>query len=328
MKSNKKNGFWQRLKRFPIVYNLVLLMIVVVTVLIVSALAMHFGTRHGSHRTVPDFAGVQLEDAQLAAQRRGLQIIVNDSLFVPSYAGGMVLDQLPKPGAQVKAGRKVYVTINSLRQKMVKVPYVAGRSLRQAKNMLEGAGLGIRELIYVEDIATNYVLAEYYEDAEVTAESDMKVEKGSNVTLHVGVASADERSVVPYLIGRRMFEAKGRLWEIGLNVGEIFYDEDITMLTLDDARVYRQDVTPGKEQSLGSRVSLHLTLDKEKVAAAAAEYERLAKEALAAQALADSLAMVAADSLRMLELQREPQTEQPSEPKSEPTPIVEDEFFM
>ena len=100
------------------------------------------------------------------------------------------------------------------------------------------------------------------------------------------------------------------------------------MLTLDDARVYRQDVTPGKEQSLGSRVSLHLTLDKEKVAAAAAEYERLEKEALAAQALADSLAMVAADSLRMLELQREPQTEQPSEPKSEPTPIVEDEFFM
>lgn len=328
----KKSGMfgraWSGLKQYPVIYHAVLILLLFAAVAIVSYISLAFGTRHGMKRRVPDFIGLRLNDAQYYASRRGLNIIVNDSLYVPAYPGGIVLDQLPKGGVDVKSGRKIYVTINSFRQKRVPLPYVAGRSLRQAKNMLEGAGLGIRELIYVEDIATNYVLAEYYEDTEITAESDMKVEKGSNVTLHVGVASADERSVVPYLIGRRMFEAKGRLWEIGLNVGEVFYDEDITMLTLDDARVYQQGIMPGKEQSLGSRVSLHLTLDKEKVAAAAAEYERLEKEALAAQALADSLAMVAADSLRMLELQREPQAELPSEPKSEPTPIVEDEFFM
>ena len=235
----KKSGMfgraWSGLKQYPVIYHAVLILLLFTAVAIVSYISLAFGTRHGMKRRVPDFIGLRLNDAQYYASRRGLNIIVNDSLYVPAYPGGIVLDQLPKGGVDVKSGRKIYVTINSFRQKQVPLPYVAGRSLRQAKNMLEGAGLGIRELIYVEDIATNYVLAEYYEDTEITAESDMKVEKGSNVTLHVGVASADERSVVPYLIGRRMFEAKGRLWEIGLNVGEVFYDEDITMLTLDDA---------------------------------------------------------------------------------------------
>ena len=115
MKKNKKaNGFWQQLKQRPFIYNAVLIILIVSGILLVSALTMHFGTRHGSQRTVPDFSGIQLTDAEQMASKQGLQIIVNDSLFVPTYEGGMVLDQLPKSGAKVKAGRKIYVTINSL----------------------------------------------------------------------------------------------------------------------------------------------------------------------------------------------------------------------
>ena len=72
----------------------------------------------------------------------------------------VVLDQLPEKGVEVKPGRTIYVTINSFSQKRVPVPYVAGRSLRQAKNMLEIAGLEIAELVYRPDMATNYVLEE------------------------------------------------------------------------------------------------------------------------------------------------------------------------
>lgn len=321
-KSGGLKGAWQRLKQYPVAYHAVLIMALLATVVAVSYIALSLGTRHGMKRTVPDFVGLRLSDAEYYASRRGLNLIVNDSLYVPAYPGGIVLDQLPKGGVDVKSGRKIYVTINSFRQKQVPLPYVAGRSLRQAKNMLEGAGLGIEELRYVDDIATNYVLAEYYGEQEITAESNIKVEKGSNVILHVGVASAEEHSVVPRLVGRQLFDAKGRLWEIGLNVGKITYDEDITMLTLDDARVCRQSEVPGAELSLGARVSLHLTLDRERVAAAEAEYDRMAKEALVARALADSLATVAADSLRMMERAQQPQ------PQSQQEQIVEDEFFM
>ena len=329
MKSSKIKGFWQNLKRFPIVYNAVVLMIVVVVVLIVSGLAMHFGTRHGSHRTVPDFAGVQIEDAQLAAQKRGLQIIVNDSLFVPAYVGGMVLDQLPKPGAQVKAGRKVYVTINSLRQKMVKVPYVAGRSLRQAKNMLEVAGLEIERLIYEEDIATNYVLGEYIGHEQVKESSKVEIEMGSGVILKVGVQPEKNSTIVPKAIGQSLQAAKSRLWEQGLNIGKINFDEGVNLLNQKDARVYRQSLAHNSTTTLGTAVDLWLTLDDKLVeknssasdkAARELEEERLKAE----EAMRDSLeqAETAARSELLNAL------EQQAEQSTNVVETEEDEFFQ
>ena len=127
---NSVSGLINRLRQSPIAWNAVLIVLTIFAIIIVSTIAMNIITRHGTHRTVPDFMGVKITDVEQTAKKRGFKIVIVDSLFVPAYDGGIVLDQLPKGGAEVKAGRKVYVTINSFRQKMVKVPYVAGRSLR------------------------------------------------------------------------------------------------------------------------------------------------------------------------------------------------------
>ena len=258
-----------------------------------------------------------LKDAQYYAEQRGLKLIINDSLYVPAYPGGMVLEQLPKGGVAVKEGRKIYITINSFAQKKLPMPYVAGRSLRQAKNMLESAGFGIEKLEYVEDIATNYVLAQYLNGVEITEQSNIKIEKGTGVVLRVGVSPDQNITTVPRLIGRKLFDAKGRLWEQGLNVGQVTYDEGITLLNEDDARVCRQSVIQSSQLPLGSTVSIHLTLDKQAVEAAAAEAERAVTALLKQRELADSLARVAADSLRMV-----------NEAQVEPQQTTEDEFFF
>lgn len=298
-KTNNKSWL-ARLKSRPILWNLVLIAVVLVLLLVLSYIALAVGTRHGMRRTVPDFTGLGLKDAQYYAEQRGLKLIINDSLYVPAYPGGMVLEQLPKGGVDVKEGRKIYITINSFAQKKLPMPYVAGRSLRQAKNMLEGAGFGIEKLEYVEDIATNYVLAQYLGGVEITAESNIKIEKGTGVVLKVGVSPDQNMTTVPRLIGRKLFDAKGKLWEQGLNVGDVTYDEGITLLNEDDARVCRQSIMQSSQMPLGSAVSIHLTLDKEVVAAAAAEAERALAEALKQREKADSLARAEADSLRML----------------------------
>lgn len=298
-KTNNKSWL-ARLKSRPILWNLVLIAVVLVLLLVLSYIALAVGTRHGMRRTVPDFTGLGLKDAQYYAEQRGLKLIINDSLYVPAYPGGMVLEQLPNGGVDVKEGRKIYITINSFAQKKLPMPYVAGRSLRQAKNMLEGAGFGIEKLEYVEDIATNYVLAQYLGGVEITAESNIKIEKGTGVVLKVGVSPDQNMTTVPRLIGRKLFDAKGKLWEQGLNVGDVTYDEGITLLNEDDARVCRQSIMQSSQMPLGSAVSIHLTLDKEVVAAAAAEAERALAEALKQREKADSLARAEADSLRML----------------------------
>ncbi len=283
--------FWSWLKQHTILYHLVVIALVFLGLAVASFIVMALGTRHSAKRTVPDVVGLRLGDAEYFAGRRDLKIIINDSLHVASYPGGVILDQLPKGGVVVKPGRKVYVTINSVRQRMVAVPYVAGRSLRQAKNMLETAGLTIDHLEYVEDLATNYVLGEVVDGVEVLEDSlVVHTEMGNGVTLRVGVAPNNTATSVPQVIGRSLHEAKSRLWESGLNVGEIEFDGDMDISDRNRAKVYQQSALVDEPLTYGERVSLRLTTDAERVESAIAEVERQVIERERLKMEADSIA--------------------------------------
>ena len=318
-KSNNKSWF-ARLKSRPILWNLTLIAVVLISLLVLSYIALAVGTRHGMRRTVPDFTGLGLKDAQYYAEQRGLKLIINDSLYVPAYPGGMVLEQLPKGGVAVKEGRKIYITINSFAQKKLPMPYVAGRSLRQAKNMLETAGLTIDHLEYAEDIATNYVLAEFINGEEVLEESELQAEMGSGVVLRVGVSATDTAMAAPQVLGRSLFEAKSRLWESGLNIGEIIFDEGMPALERNRAKVYRQSILPTEAVAYGARVSLHLTLDAVKVDSAIVQQERRVEEALKAKMAADSIAKA---EQRLLDSIANAEKSQPQQ-----TPQAQDDFFF
>lgn len=231
----------------------------------------------------------------------------------------MVLEQLPKAGVEVKPGRAVYVTINAFGHKRVLVPYVAGRSLRQAKNMLEVAGLQIEKLVYEPDIATNYVLSQSLDGEVMDEESRVEVAVGSGVVLHVGVKERNTTTRMPQLIGLTLAEAKSRLWELGLNVGRVRLPEDITPQNKSNALVYSQGVAKGEDVKLGSYASMSLTLDKEHVAEIlkyiADEEKRLEKLKIEME---DSLARVRVEQLyEQQQQQSQPQTVAPREVESE-----------
>lgn len=323
----KPSRYWNELRRRPLAFHLTLIVLTLLVLAVAAHALMLAGTRHGARRTVPDFTGMALSEAQRLAARSDLALCINDSLYVPAYEGGMVLDQLPEAGVGVKPGRTVYLTINSFRQKMVPVPYVAGRSLRQAKNMLEIAGLEIDRLVYRPDMATNYVLAEYCQGREVAPDTRMETEAGTGITLHVGVEGGYGTVVTPNVAGYTLSQAKGRLWELGLNVGRIDYDAGINLLNQKEARVYRQ--TPGQERrvGLGTAVDLQLTLDVEKAATVRTEAEKAARalaeeRALREQAEADSLARVQLDEALS------PAAPQPEAPAATAEAEEPDEFFF
>ena len=312
----KNSSLWQRLRTNRLAWNLFLIAVIMLALALSAHILMQIATRHGARRTVPDFSGITLHDAERLAAKHDLELHINDSLFVPAYEGGIILDQLPEQGVEVKPGRTVYVTINSFRQKMVPVPYVAGRSLRQAKNMLEIAGLEIKELVYRPDIATNYVLEQYLDRQQISAESRIEAEMGSGITLYVGVDEGDNLTFVPQVVGLALRDAKSRLWESGLNVGKVIYEEGINLLNQKDARVYAQSNPAEQVRSLGAAVDLMLTLDLERVKKERNEAEKLAREA-AEERL--RLEKEQADSLARLELEgaiapaEEAQAAQPEE---------------
>ena len=304
----KKPSLWAKIRSIKLLYNLLVMAVLILGMALLAHLAMQIGTRHGARRTVPDFAGIPLAEAEELAASCDLQLHINDSLFVPAYEGGIVLDQLPEQGVEVKPGRTVYITINSFRQKMVPIPYVAGRSLRQAKNMLEIAGLEIEELHYRPDMATNYVLEAFYDREQITEERELQAEMGSGITLYVGVDPEKNATAVPLVVGLSLREAKSRIWESGLNVGKVHYDEGINLLNQKEARVYMQSLGAEQITTLGRAVALHLTLDGEKSKAAREVAAKEAAERAKAQAemerTADSLAALEEAGLLEETLQR------------------------
>ena len=212
---------------------------------------------------------------------------------------------------------------------MVTVPYVAGRSLRQAKNMLEVAGLGIEQIVYRPDLATNYVLEEYADGKRVSEKSRVQLEAGSGVTLYVG-ESGSVSPLVPKTVGLHLQQANSRLWELGLNIGKISFDEGINLLNQREARVYLQTPSAGSRARLGAKVDLKLTLDAAKVTAqsAAADKEMIkaAEELRRLDAeTADSLARVRLDSLANRPVEAEPVIDDGLFPDEE---TAEDEFFQ
>lgn len=325
---NTSGSYWQALRRNRLLWNIALIAAIMLALALAAHFLMQIGTRHGARRTVPDFAGVPFAEAQRLAAGQSLVLHINDSLFVPAYEGGIVLDQLPEAGVEVKPGRTVYVTINSYRQKRAQVPYVAGRSLRQAKNMLEIAGFAIERLVYRPDMATNYVLDEEFDGHRITASSSTEAEIGSGVVLHVGLGGEGGMTVVPQTVGLSLHEAKSRLWEQGLNIGRVAFDNGINLLNQKDARVYIQTPSAERAAAFGAEVELRLTLDAKKLdetrARAEKEARRMAEERQAAEELRRESLEAAAAALPPA-----PSDENPSgEPAETPAKNTDDEFFF
>ena len=125
-------------------------------------------------------------------------------------------------------------------------------------------------------------------------------------------------------------QAKSRLWELGLNIGKISFDEGINLLNQREARVYLQTPSAGSRARLGAKVDLKLTLDAAKVTAqsAAADKEMIkaAEELRRLDAeTADSLARVRLDSLANRPVEAEPVIDDGLFPDEE---TAEDEFFQ
>lgn len=291
-KGKRQNeNWWRRAWNNYVVRNVVLAVSLLVILLFVANILLNVSTRHNKHVEVPDFLNVTLDEARRMSRKDKLRIEINDSLYVPAFDPGVILEQRPEAGTQVKPGRRIYVTVNSSQQKMTDVPYVAGYSLRQAKNILETAGLEIEKLVYVDDIATNNVLEQRVGGTVVTAANHVEARVGSGVTLTVGRAPDAGLVPVPRVVGLPLREAKSRIWEAGLNVGGAALEEGIDQMNIRDARVYVQTPDQGSRVSLGTGVSIRLSLDSLTVASGISKSDRQGNKAAQRESvLRDSLA--------------------------------------
>ncbi len=114
-------------------------------------IGLKYYTRHGETVEIPTVKGLDETDAINLIRSRKLRAIIVDSIYIKGMKGGQIVEQNPLPGAHVKEGRVVYLTINSLSVPTMKMPDIANNSsLRQATAKLSSYGFRLTEEEYIE----------------------------------------------------------------------------------------------------------------------------------------------------------------------------------
>jgi len=230
-------------------------------------LSLRIYTRHGQAMAVPDVRGLTLEEtAQLITEKK-LRYKIIDSTHNSSVEKGCVVEQNPPPEFRVKKNRTIFITINAFNPETVRMPDLVGVTLRQAKVIIENAGLKLGRLTYVPDIAINNVLQQKYKGMNI--EAGDSIIKGSIIDLILGRGLSNDKTVTPDLIGLYLSEAEDRITSRYLNVGAVIYDGSI--FTAEDsaiAFVWKQKPAYDENKeliNLGASVDIWVTVDSLKL---------------------------------------------------------------
>ena len=234
---------------------------ILLSVIIIWGTTLFLGaiTQHGSEITVPDLTGLKIDELDDYLSNRDLEYEIIDSIFNLKERKGTVISQDPFPNSKVKSGRKIYVTVISKLPERTTVPDLKDLTLRQTIAVLQTYGLKVGKLEYVTDIARNAVLKQKYKGQII--EQGTMIEKGSLIDVVLGRGDKNEKTSIPYLLGKKRNEAIKLIQELSLNIGKEVFEDDVDT---SNARVYKQFPNYSKKSniSLGSSVDIWYKSDK------------------------------------------------------------------
>lgn len=220
-------------------------------------------TRHGENIKVPNLDRLAYQEAVDRLEELDLTATILDtSEFEPDFPRGSIINQYPGPGALVKVGREIKLTINPLKARKIEIPQLIEKTKRRALYDLESKGFKVGELTYVPYIGKDVVV-----DMKVKGQSvveKQRFDKGTVVDLVLGEGLSGTRIKVPYLRYLSVAEARTRLFDFSLNLGSVQYDDPVDTV---GAVVYKQYPNPSLAPaiSLGADVDVWLTTDYTKI---------------------------------------------------------------
>ncbi len=216
--------------------HLAIILLLGIVLFFVAIKALDIYTNNGEYIETPILQGADVDSLMATASNNYLLYEVVDSMYDDYALPGTVLMQNPKPGAKVKPGRKIYLTIVAKMSEMVKMPNLIDLTLRRAIEVVELSHLRIAHIDFVPDMALNAVLDQWYQGQKVP--NDTLLPKYAAIELKVGNGFGKQAAVVPFLIGKSAEAAVTQIMKSSLNVGRI--DTLASDNFEGDLRVYKQ----------------------------------------------------------------------------------------
>lgn len=128
------------------VKNILIALVILMALIFIVLQGLSVYTHHGKQVDVPDVKGMQVEQAVPFLIRKSLHYEIVDSMHVRNKPAGSILETVPPVGTNVKEGRTIYLTVNSITSRMLTVPQLLddkgfpSMSQRQAEAMLRSLG--------------------------------------------------------------------------------------------------------------------------------------------------------------------------------------------
>lgn len=224
----------------------------IVFVLLMDNVVMPLYVKHGDETTIPSVMENPVDEARAQLEEKGFIVIIQDSLFDSHYPAGTVIDQNPYPGAVVKEGRRVYLTV-SIGETPIIMPKLINVSPREAELTLRTFGLEINERYYEP--------SDIYPEGVVIGQSfpqGQLVPKGTKIDITISLGKLKDDFTVPDLVGKSLQEARQRLKLVNIKVGEVIYEERDNILP---ETVLAQSLSPGSMVEPGDLIDLTVSTE-------------------------------------------------------------------
>jgi len=188
-----------------------LALIAVALLLLLNNVLMPNYTRATEAFPMPNVESLSQEAAIETLRAHNIESITWDSVLNRSQARGTILLQHPRPNAQIKPGRTVYLQRAHHLRDTARVPQLVNEERERARGLVYLAGLVVREEL-PDPSPTPFpnVITRQFPPADST------VLKGDSVTFWYGIGLGNRLVEVPNLVGLSMADAERFLRAAGL----------------------------------------------------------------------------------------------------------------
>ena len=157
-------------------------------------------THHGEVIYVPSLENKTMEEVIKTLDEYDLRYVITDTVYSPNHEANCVVTQTPKAQAEVKEGRKIYLTLNqSGRPKWLFkegfIELLRKRSLSEVKYRLDSINVAYKlTYIYAENVK-NYVHEVYYGGDTLRGGTSVEIGGSDRVVLQVSTGEANPNQV-------------------------------------------------------------------------------------------------------------------------------------
>ncbi len=216
----------EQITRKPLWVNMVFAFLLVVTLVLLFFGSLNWITGFGKTQKVPSVTGQNVQAAIKMLEASGLEVVIQDSVFIDTLAKQAVVRQIPDAESIVKTGRTIYLTINRSIPPQVEMPNLTGFSLKSAEMFLLSLGLKMGNISYRPDIARNAVLEQLLGDRPIAPGT--KIPTGTVINFVLGSGEGSGELEVPQLVGLTFEAAKLMLQGMNINIGAVVALNPIT----------------------------------------------------------------------------------------------------